>query len=521
MDNEVRWDDFEKYHVVRRLKEIIGKWWKVQINFTDSKGFLRGVPSGKFFNPLNTISKKIVADEDGFNDCVKETRQITIDTMNVKSFKILRCRSGFSAISVPIRVDKKYLGCVFADGFILSETEQEQKTRIKLYLEKMFPSSYDHLLKDIETVPVLNSTDVNYLSELIAVVVDEMVLMQKSISDHANKVDELNKELGTRFVFSNIIGKSSAMQTLYSLVERVSDSETTVLIQGQNGTGKELIAKALHYNSRRRKNKFIIVNCGAFNENLLESELFGHLKGSFTGANKDKIGLFEAANKGTLFLDEVGDTSPSMQVKLLRVLQEGTFTPVGSTEVRKSDVRVIAATNRNLEQMVREGTFREDLYYRLNVINLVVPSLKDRKEDIPLLSTYFLERYAKTNSKPVKHISEECLAHMMNHDWPGNVRELENEIERLCVLSGDDLEITSDKLSSRIKQDGFTNVKEIISSSGGKLKDAVDELERQLIKEGLERNGWNKSKLANELGISRAGLIMKVEKYGLDKRKIG
>ena len=519
LSQDVRWDEFEKYHVVRRLKEIIGKWWRVQINFTDSKGFLRGVPNGKFFNPLNPISKAIVADKDGFSDCVKETRQITIDTMSVKSARILRYKTGFSAISVPIRVDGKYLGCVFADGFVLKESEKEQKTRIKMYLEKLFPSSYDLMLKDMDNIPVLNSIDVNYLSELVAVVVDEMVIMQKSISEHASKVDELSKELGNRFVFSNMIGKSDTMQKLYSLVERVSDSETTVLIQGENGTGKELIAKALHYNSKRRKNKFIIVNCGAFNENLLESELFGHLKGSFTGANKDKVGLFEAVDKGTLFLDEVGDTSPSMQVKLLRVLQEGTFTPVGSTEVRSADVRVVAATNKNLEQMVQEGTFREDLYYRINVINITVPALRDIKEDIPLLAETFLERYAKTNSKPVKHLSKECLALMFDHDWPGNVRQLENEIERLCVLSGDDLEIEADKLSPRIQKSGQLKVQDAINSSGGKLKDAVDELERQLIKEGLERNGWNKSKLATELGISRAGLIMKVEKYGLDKRK--
>lgn len=515
------WEDFDKLHVVRRLKEVIGKWWKIQVNFTDSKGFLRGVPEGKFFNPLNPISKAIVSDQKGFEDCRQEARQTTVDAMSAKSPKIFRCKSGFSAISVPIKVSGKYVGCVFGDGFILAETEAEQKYKIKNYLERLFPSSYDILLSEIDNLPVLNSKDVQYLTELISLVVDEIVMLMKHLEDQNKKMDELSKELGERFGFANMIGKSSKMQDLYRLIERVCDSETTVLIQGENGTGKELIAKALHYNSRRKKNQFVIVNCGAFNENLLESELFGHIKGSFTGAVKDKKGLFEVADKGTLFLDEIGDTSPSMQVKLLRVLQEGTFNPVGSTEVKKVDVRVIAATNKNLEQMVKEGSFREDLYYRLNVINIHVPALRHRKEDIPLLTNYFLEKFAKSNNKTKKTLSKDCLNMMMDYDWPGNVRELENEIERLCVLAGDDQEIPADFLSQRIKQKLNLEASSALAfkSISGNLKDALEELEKQLIKEGLERTGWNKSKLAKELGISRAGLIMKVEKYGLEKRK--
>lgn len=516
MAEEIRWEDFDKLLVVRRLREVIGKWFRVQINFTDAKGFLRGVPEGKFFNPLNNVSQAITADEKGFRDCVEEARKTTVDTMGAKSARQYRCKSGFSAVSVPIKVGNQYLGCVFGDGFIIAETAAEQKARITNYIERLFPSESKALTDHLDKIPVLNEKEVGYLTELVTLVVDEMVSMQKSISDSNGRVNQLSKELGARFGFANMIGKSSAMQDLYSLVERVCDSETTVLIQGENGTGKELIAKALHYNSRRKAKKFITINCGAFNENLLESELFGHVKGSFTGAGKDKIGLFEAADGGTLFLDEVGDTSMAMQVKLLRVLQEGTFTPVGGTTVKKANVRVLAATNRDLEGMVRDGTFREDLYYRLNVINLVVPPLRERKEDITILIDHFLDRFAKTTAKPVKKLAKECMTCLMDHEWPGNVRELENEIERLCVLAGDDTDITAAFLSPRIKEKVEAQYPGL--RVNGKLKDALDQLEMQLIKDGLERTGWNKSRLAKELGISRAGLIMKVEKYNLEKR---
>ncbi len=304
---------------------------------------------------------------------------------------------------MPLKIGNEFLGCVFGDGFIVSETAKEQKTKIADYVQRLIPTQASMLLERIDELPVLNQQELEYLTELITLVVDEILSLQKNINDQMSKVSELSKELGSRFGFANMIGKSALMQNLYSLVERVCDSETTVLINGSNGTGKELIAKALHYNSKRKKAKFIPVNCGAFNENLLESELFGYVKGSFTGANKDKIGLFEAADGGTLFLDEVGDTSMAMQVKLLRVLQEGTFTPVGSTQQRSSNVRVIAATNRDLEEMVQDGSFREDLYYRLNVINLTVPSLRERKEDIPLLVEHFLKRYSDEHKKPLKN----------------------------------------------------------------------------------------------------------------------
>jgi two-component system response regulator HupR/HoxA len=515
MSDKVRWSDFDKLHVIRRLRELVGKWWKIQINFTDTKGLLRGVPDGKFFNPLNPICQAVTGDSKGFEACRGTARQTTVDTTRSKDARLARCHAGFSTITVPIRVEGKYMGCVFGDGFLVADSADEQKARIRSYLERNFQGRDTELTAYLDSLPVLSEKDIAYLTELIEMVVEEIIVSQKRVADEQDKVGELSKELGTRYGFDRMIGKAAPMQDLYRLLDRVCDSDATVLINGENGTGKELIAKALHYNSRRKDKKFIVINCGAFNENLLESELFGHLKGSFTGAVKDKKGLFEEADGGTIFLDEIGETSMSMQVKMLRVLQEGTFTPVGSTVIKRVNVRTLAATNRDLQRMVKEGTFREDLYYRLKVINLTVPPLRERKEDIPLLADHFLNNFNKQSGQN-KVMDKATLEHLINHDWPGNVRELENEIERLCVLAGSGAEIGPELLSSHILENAKNKYPGY--RVNGRLKDALEELEKQMIREGLERTRWNKSRLAKELGISRAGLIMKVEKYGLDKR---
>ncbi|HND84342.1 MAG TPA: sigma 54-interacting transcriptional regulator, partial [Pseudobdellovibrionaceae bacterium] len=365
----------------------------------------------------------------------------------------------------------------------------------------------------------LDENEKLHMREICDLLAQEIVTLHLEITSREDRIRELNRELGNRFRYDNMIGKSKPMQQLYALLEKIKTADSTIMIQGENGTGKELIAKSIHYNSLRKDKPFVIQNCSAFNDNLLESELFGHVKGSFTGALKDKEGLFEKADKGTFFLDEIGDTSPQMQVKLLRVLQEGTFLPVGATEQKKVDVRIIAATNRNLKEMVEQGTFREDLYYRLNVINLRVPALRERKEDIPYLVDFFLHRMHEQNPGQKKVLTKRALEVLMDYSWPGNVRELQNQIERLWTLSGDDSKLTAEHLDPKITAN-LEKEKVQGARLAGKLKDALEELERDMIREGLRRTGWNKSKLAKELGISRAGLIMKVEKYGLDKRKI-
>jgi len=315
-----------------------------------------------------------------------------------------------------------------------------------------------------------------------------------------------------RLGYHGIIGAAPAMQELYSLLDRVAPSEATVLIQGENGTGKELVARAIHASSDRRERTFMVANYSAFNDNLLDSELFGHKRGAFTGAVVDKPGLFEVADAGTFFLDEIGDMSPALQVKVLRVLQEGTFTRVGDTETRKVDVRILAATNRDLSALVTAGRFREDLYYRIHVLSVTLPALRDRRDDIPLLIEHFLARHRRPLPK---RLSAECSARMLAYPWPGNVRELENEVERLVVLAGDTPAIGPDLLSLRIRQWAPTQseVRELDPSS---LPAAVEALERRMIGAAMRRHGGNKTRAAEELKVSRRNLIRLVQKYELE-----
>jgi transcriptional regulator with PAS, ATPase and Fis domain len=320
----------------------------------------------------------------------------------------------------------------------------------------------------------------------------------------------------SRGSYDAIIGRAPAMRDLFGMLDKIVGSESTVLVQGENGTGKELIAKAIHVNSPRRDRRFLIQNCSAFNDNLLDSELFGHRKGSFTGAIADKAGLFEVADGGTFFLDEIGDMSPALQVKVLRVLQEGTFTPVGDTEVRRVDVRIIAATNRDLKAMVARGEFREDLYYRVNVINLVVPPLRERREDIPLLIEFFLRRHGR-GRRQGRQLARGCLERLLSYPWPGNVRELENEIERLVVLAGDERTIGEELLSPRIRRHAADDG----ADSDGGLPGALAALERTMIEEALRRHRGNKTRAAQELRISRRNLIRLARKYHLEDGRRG
>lgn len=323
---------------------------------------------------------------------------------------------------------------------------------------------------------------------------------------------------------TGIVGKSEPIRTLFRLLSRIRTSSATVLITGDNGTGKELVARTIHEQSSRAARAFIATNCSAFNDNLLESELFGHRRGSFTGAIADKQGLFDLADDGTFFMDEVGDMSPALQVKLLRVLQEGVFLPVGATEPRKVDVRIIAATNQDLGTMVKQGTFREDLYYRLNVVALHVPTLRERKSDIPLLVQHFLTRLQEREGR-MKTLTKGSLDRLVEHDWPGNVRELENELERLWVLSGEDQLIGEDHLSLHIGRGQriqpvrpSTSVEpmERPTMPASTLPEAIESLEREMITNSLRRARGNKTRAAEILGISRRNLIRKVQAYALE-----
>ena len=339
---------------------------------------------------------------------------------------------------------------------------------------------------------------------------EEVGLLIRKILDHKNLVLEnilLRQKLEEKYEFEDLIGKSAVMQNLFGLIRNVAPTQATVLITGESGTGKELVAKAIHTLSPRRYQPFIALSCGALPDTLLESELFGYEKGAFTGAGHTKKGRFELADGGTLFLDEIGEISLKTQIDLLRVLQEKEFRRLGGTEVIKVDVRIISATNRDLAEALRQGIFRSDLFYRLNVVSIPLPPLRDRKEDIPLLAKHFLKRYSIEINKKVDRLEPRALESLMNYNWPGNVRELENAVERGVVIS-QSRELTE-------KDFAFLQSGPAPLSEGG-IKN-LQELERLHVLKVLEENHWNISKSASELGIDRVTLYNKIKKYGLER----
>jgi len=323
-------------------------------------------------------------------------------------------------------------------------------------------------------------------------------------------------KLKDEYRFNDIIGQSENMQAVFRLVEKVADCDSTILITGETGTGKGLVARAIHQNSKRKNKPFISINCGAIPENLLESELFGHVRGAFTGATASKQGKFELANGGTIFLDEIGDMSPDLQVKVLKVLEEGEFEQVGGSKTIRVDVRILAATHRDLAEEVQRGNFRDDLFYRLYVIPMNLPSLRDRKSDIPFLVSYFLEKSNQNNNRQVYGISEDALALMLKYSWPGNVRELKNIMERLVVLKADG-DITVNDLPAELKSSNFyeTPGKIEISDEGICLNSAVTEFEKALILQSLEKTKWVKNKAAKLLQLNRTTLVEKIKRHRL------
>jgi transcriptional regulator with PAS, ATPase and Fis domain len=454
---EVRWDELTELHVVKRLGQIVERRFAVPIAFADAHGVpVRGQKNA-----------------DSVGECAAAAIIAARGAKPLPSLPYTCAACTRPSLVAPIYVDKELFGCAYTPR---------------------------------------TANDDGLVAELLELVAAEMMSFVLETQRRERRSD--GREFQPRYAYDDIVGRSRPMQELYRVLDKVIESESTVLIAGENGTGKELIARAIHYNSRRARERFVVQNCSAFNDNLLDSELFGHKRGAFTGAVADKQGLFEVADRGTFFLDEIGDMSPALQVKVLRVLQEGTFTPVGDTQSRTVDVRIMAATNRDLKKMVEAGEFREDLYYRVNVISLTVPPLRERRDDITVLVDHFLKRNNKGGRLKAKRLTRACLHRMLEYPWPGNIRELENEIERLVVLAGEDKLIGEELLSPRIRQ-----VDEL-EADPRSLPAAVDALERNLIYEVLKRTHWNKTKAAEELRISRRNLIRKVNKYKLDQRRL-
>jgi len=362
-------------------------------------------------------------------------------------------------------------------------------------------------------VEALKSGADNYLTKPIDI--DELkILVTKTLHQRQLKAEnrDLKELLGKRFDLGSIIGNSASMRAMIETLTLVAPSEATVLIQGQSGTGKELVASAIHHNSPRKSSPFIKVNCAALPETLLESELFGHEKGAFTGAAGPRKGRFERADHGTLFLDEIGEMTPATQAKILRVLQEREFEPVGGSRSIQVDTRIISATNRNLEEEVAADRFREDLYYRLNVVTIAVPPLRERLSDIPLLAEHFLEQYAARNHRTFKGIAPQAMDLLMRYSWPGNVRELENVIERAVIMARGDHIGTEHFPSTISDQESATSGHSPTLPSGRSLK----EVEREMILQTLDDMGGNRTQTAKILGISRRTLQLKLKEYGIN-----
>jgi DNA-binding NtrC family response regulator len=350
--------------------------------------------------------------------------------------------------------------------------------------------------------------------EELRIVVDRTLNSQ----DLEREVRQLRAQIVQRYAFHNLIGKSPSMQEIYAKIEQVADSRTTVLVTGESGTGKELVAKAVHYNSARRDRPFIALNCAALPETLIESELFGHEKGSFTDATARRVGQFELANSGTLFLDEIGDLSPATQAKLLRVLQEREFTRIGGVQSIKVDVRIIAATNKNLDELVRKGLFREDLYYRINVIALYLPPLRERGEDIPLLAKHFLARRIEEEKRPVQEFSKDALELIARYPWPGNVREMENIIEQAFIWSKGSSVILPEHLPTIVRTDTrSTSLRDDTLAGRLSLEKAVMEFEREIILDALKRTNYIQTHAASMLGISRRMLKYRMDTLGISR----
>ena len=497
---------------MKLVRQALHDWWGLELSFADEHGYVLDHTDGKIVPSRNEFCRAALFSKEGFlrcNDSVKSLK--TKFRSGSRAVIVHQCHLGFDLVAAPIRRADELLGFVFAGGSY--HAEPSAGTRNELFRTVREFSSHKASEDDFAGVPRLSETELHHLQFLVQYAANEVMAYQRQRAHTAPPISD-----SPRSRFSEIIGASSAMDDVFNLLDKIVRSESTVLIHGESGTGKELIARAIHFKGPRAKQAFVVQNCSAFNDNLLESALFGHARGAFTGAVRDQKGLFEVADGGTFFLDEIGDMSAALQVKLLRVLQEGTLTPVGATKQVKVNVRIVAASHKDLTKMVERGEFREDLYYRINVLRIDLPPLRERIDDLQMLVAFFLKKHYRGQGTPPR-LSQQAMARLSAYQWPGNIRELENEVERLIVLGADEAEIPVDLLSHRIGQvTAGPDVARSVSRTGT-LREVVERVEAEVLAQGLVRTHWNKSQLAKDLGISRSNLIQKCNYYGLDRKE--
>lgn len=440
----------------------------------------------------------------------KQTRDLVATFMGYKGYTVLKACDAMEALSM---IESEDVELVITDVMMPKVNGLEFLKRLKAVKPEIVVIVYSAFGNSVMTANLLKAGAFFYLDKPFEL--EELdSIVQRGFEHHALQSRSYRGAPAVKNrARIKMIGESPKMLALFELIEKVADSDSTVLIMGESGTGKELVAQSIHELSGRRNRNFVPVNCGAIPDELLESELFGHVKGSFTGAVANRVGRFEMADKGTLFLDEIGDMKTCLQVKLLRVLQNRELEPVGATRPRKIDTRIIAATNQNLEQLVEEKVFREDLYYRLSVIPIVIPPLRERKEDIPLLIDSFIRKFNRENKREVEGFDAEAMEALCAFDWPGNIRELENLVERMVIVKGRGM-VTfrdlPDKYRGKSSRPRLETVP--LPTEGICLSSAVEEFENTLIRQALEKTGGNKKEAANLLNLKRTTFIEKLKK---------
>lgn len=469
------------------------------------------------------MSHILVIDDDS------SVRNILEEFLHLKGFEVTLVEDGERGIEL---IQEKKFDLYLVDLVLPGIGGIEVLTKVSA-LNSMIPAIVITGFGAIQTaVEAIKAGAFDYITKPF--ILEELLLVVRRALEYSKLKKEnlsLKKQLKQRYDFQGLIGNSPQMEKVYGMIKKISDTDATILIQGESGTGKELIARTIHYNSSRAPHPFIPFNCAAIPKDLLESELFGHERGAFTGAINTRIGRFERANGGTILLDEIGELLPSFQVKLLRVLQEREFERVGGSKTIKVDVRILAATNKNLEMETKSGNFREDLFYRLNVIPLHIPPLRERPEDIPVLVDYFIAFFSKKRKRENVRVDPEVIELFFHYPWPGNVREMENLIERILILNEDGLITTKDLPNRFAEFAGFpspkaleipkgspdSNREVILPDRGVNLNNLVEEVERSLINQAMLKSQGVKSKAAELLGLKRTTLLEKIKKFELDQ----
>ena len=506
---EVDWERLLSLRVSWKLAELCNRLGEIRIKVYDhqhrEQKCLPSSPEG-----LCTICQEIPE----LKTLCLQNRNLAIQQAFEKKQTIqYQCPAELTSLVIPMDMEGHLLGYLVSSGVLISSYTPAAVGSEKPPLYRFLSDSLA-LKKIYEKVPCMSQEQLALFQGLLEGMVEEILSFQREWRDRQARVNHTGKGLSQRYDFSAIIGESPAIQQVCEVLEKVIHTEATILLQGESGTGKELIARVIHYNSARKDRPFVAENCSALSADLLETELFGHEKGAFTGAVHARAGLFEMAGGGTLLLDEISDISPDFQVKLLRVLEEKAIRRVGGTRFKEIDVRIIVTSNQDLRQLVEEKRFRPDLYHRLNEITITLPPLRERRQDIPLLIQYFLKQYCQEKQITLKTLEDEVFEILLGYSWPGNVRELKNVIHRIILLSGTRRYISKDLLPPYIIE--ATGTAPLLKRQPGKpIKEMVEDLERSVIYEGLKKTKGNRSQLARDLGLSRKGLLFKIKRYGL------